>query len=216
MKTVIFSMLMLVSAVTVHAQTTSESTSQTTPQGQWTVHKQYDENGNLIAKDSTYTYSSVNGKVVSPEEADSLLQDIRKRLPAQFASADFFDQLDGDTMSEFLSGFDTDLFNGLLNNFNAGKFDELLQGFDMKSFDDIFEDFDPEEWSDFMKNFNWELMDTSSLQKLLKDEDWDKLIENHREEIQDLRNGHKKLPENKSEKLKEAESQSEDIQYQKI
>lgn len=206
-------MLILVSAVTVHAQTQAESTSQTTPQGQWTVHKQYDEKGNLISKDSTYTYSSINGKAVSPQEADSLWQDIRKRLPDQFASSGFFDQIDSETMSEFLNGFDSDLINGLLNDFNSGHFDDLLQGFNLE---EMLEDFDQEEWSGFMKDFDFESFDASSLQDLLKDEDLQKLMEKHQTEIEKFMKKKDDFSENSTESKKKENKNTSDIQIQKI
>src|SRR5699024_7593148 len=62
-----------------------------TPQGNWTVHKKYDAQGNLIAKDSTYSYSwsSVNSKKVPPKKAQQLLQEMRQHMQS-FSQADFF------------------------------------------------------------------------------------------------------------------------------
>ncbi len=81
MKRVAFlSLLALVfTACHAHAQQQSKSGKETTithktPQGNWTVHKKYDQNGNLIEKDSvySYSYSSVNGKPVPQNQLDSL------------------------------------------------------------------------------------------------------------------------------------------------
>jgi len=97
----------------------SETTiSQKTPKGNWEVHKKFDENGNLIAKDSIYTYSwsSKNGTPISMAKADSLFQ----RLHSQFQSS--FGMMD------FPRGFDVDsLQNSFFNHNFSGNFDEIRQ-----------------------------------------------------------------------------------------
>src|SRR5699024_599604 len=63
-----------------HSQTTTKET----PKGSWTVHKEYDEEGNLIASDSTYTYSwsSRNGEEIPAKKLDSILQEMRSHFPS--------------------------------------------------------------------------------------------------------------------------------------
>ncbi|GGZ52406.1 hypothetical protein [Mesonia mobilis] len=76
------------------------------PQGNWEVHKEFDEHGNLIRKDSTYSYSwsSVNGRQVNPQEMDSLMANARKMMQAHmqnFNSTGFensFDDFFGESM----------------------------------------------------------------------------------------------------------------------
>lgn len=52
------------------------------PQGSWKVNRDYDENGNLISYDSTYTYSysSVNGDTISSENMDEIISQFRQYL----------------------------------------------------------------------------------------------------------------------------------------
>lgn len=82
-----------------------------TPQGNWTVHKKYDAQGNLIAKDSTYSYSwsSINGKEVPPQKAQQLLQQMKQHMQ-RFSQADFFNHMPNiDSLQQAFfgnSGFD--------------------------------------------------------------------------------------------------------------
>lgn len=49
--------------------------SEKTPNGNWQVHKEYDEQGNLVSMDSIYSYSRYsNGMQLEPQERDSLMQ----------------------------------------------------------------------------------------------------------------------------------------------
>lgn len=133
----------------------SESiTSESNPKGSWTVTKSYNKEGNLIAKDSTYSYSSFNGKQISREEADSLLNDIQKNLPTDFASSDFFNQIDSTSGQE------------LFSKFNSKSFDELFENFNVDSFQGIFEEIDKESMRDWMRDF--EVGDDSFIDEFMK------------------------------------------------
>lgn len=68
-----------------------KSKSVKTPKDNWTVHKRYDKNGNLIEKDSvySYSYSSANGKQVPQAKMDSLLQGLHNRVHMNFGSMNF-------------------------------------------------------------------------------------------------------------------------------
>ncbi len=81
------------------------------PQGNWEVHKEFDEHGNLIRKDSTYSYSwsSVNGQQVNPQEMDSLMANARKMMQAHMQSFN---------MSGFESSFDDDFFGESMMSMN--------------------------------------------------------------------------------------------------
>lgn len=68
-----------------------DSLSEKFPEGSWTVNKEFDEDGNLIRMDSTYTYSwSSDGKALSSEEMDSLMTDFRKYFDLNFGSRQSF------------------------------------------------------------------------------------------------------------------------------
>ena len=65
------------------------------PKESWKVDKEFDEDGNLIRLDSTYTWSfSSDGKEVSPETIDSLMDNFRLRLNSDYPSM-FNDDLFG-------------------------------------------------------------------------------------------------------------------------
>ncbi len=102
MQKLLFLGLLLFSFTACHSQEqqskngSKTSITQQTPHGSWTVHKRFDANGNLISKDSTYTYSysSINGQPVSPEKMDSIQQLMRQQMQAHFGN-----------MPNFASGF---------------------------------------------------------------------------------------------------------------
>lgn len=57
------------------------------PKESWKVDKEFDEDGNLIRLDSTYTWSfSSDGKEISPETVDSLMDSFRLRLNSNYPS----------------------------------------------------------------------------------------------------------------------------------
>lgn len=69
-----------------HAQPDSQTTGaeQNQPQENWTVHKRYDEKGNLIGYDSTYVWSYSNKGKVQSIAADSVLDAFRRQFNKQF------------------------------------------------------------------------------------------------------------------------------------
>ncbi len=64
---------------------------QNAPRGTWKVHKEVDENGNLVRYDSIYTYSygNMNGKEIPPQKLDSAMASFQKymhqRMPQSFS-----------------------------------------------------------------------------------------------------------------------------------
>lgn len=50
------------------------------PKGNWTVNKEYDENGNIIKYDSiySYSYSSGNGDTLAIKDVDSVIRSFQK------------------------------------------------------------------------------------------------------------------------------------------
>lgn len=97
MQKLIFLSLVLFSVTACQAQDkqpqnrTETTVKQHTPQGNWTVHKRYDQNGNLIAMDSTYTYSysSINGQPATSAQMDSLRQLMQQHFGTAFAMPNF-------------------------------------------------------------------------------------------------------------------------------
>lgn len=86
----------------------------TSPNGNWEVHKEFDENGNLVRKDSTYSYSwsSVNGKQVNPQEMDSLMVNARKMMQAHMQNFSSFG---------FNSSFENDFFGESMMSMNPSE-----------------------------------------------------------------------------------------------
>ena len=84
------------------------------PQGNWEVHKEFDEHGNLIRKDSTYSYSwsSVNGKQANPQEIDSLMANARKMMQSHMQNFGNFG---------FESSFDDNFFGESMLNMNPSE-----------------------------------------------------------------------------------------------
>jgi hypothetical protein len=96
MKKLLFLLPILVMTVGCNAQhkqnekqenQTTETRQDNKPQVSWKVNKKYDDKGNLIGYDSTYTwtYSSKGGKVHNVQ-ADSVMAAFRKQFNAQFPS----------------------------------------------------------------------------------------------------------------------------------
>jgi hypothetical protein len=70
-----------------------------TPKGNWKVHKEFDDDGNLISYDSTYTWSSNRGlEQMTDKDRDSVLQAMQSRFYQHFSG---FDLNDGDQMDLF-------------------------------------------------------------------------------------------------------------------
>lgn len=71
------------------------------PEVNWKVNKRYDDNGNLISYDSTYTWSYSNKGNVMQVDADSVLTAFRKQfnveLPSVF-SRNFGNSIWGDSL----------------------------------------------------------------------------------------------------------------------
>ena len=68
-------------------QSSGTDTAQDKPQVSWKVNKKYDEKGNLVGYDSTYTwsYSSKGGKM-QPVAMDSIMTQFRKHFDTEFPS----------------------------------------------------------------------------------------------------------------------------------
>ena len=91
----------------------------TSPNGNWEVHKEFDEHGNLIKKDSTYSYSwsSVNGEQVNPKEMDSLMANAQKMMQAHMQNFSSFG---------FDSSFEDDFFGESMMNMNPSEMREKM------------------------------------------------------------------------------------------
>lgn len=89
------------------AHKNSKTTTEKSPHENWTVHENYDENGNLISRDSTYSYSyaAVNGQEIPAEKMDSLFNQMHSQ----------FSNIHGMDLQDFMQ------------NFKGMDFDELLQ-----------------------------------------------------------------------------------------
>lgn len=93
------------------------------PKESWNVDKEFDEDGNLIRLDSTYTWSfSSNGKEISPETMDSLMDTFRLRLD-----------------SDYLSMFNDDLF-GFFTHDSIGANSFFQEDFFMKNWQNRMEE----------------------------------------------------------------------------
>ncbi|MGS2739926.1 hypothetical protein [Sinomicrobium sp. M5D2P17] len=122
MRPFIFLCTVLFAMVSCSGQETSKSnnsdlynkeqakTSDPKPQESWKVNKEVDENGNVIHMDSTYTWSfSSDGKELSPETMDSLMNHFRQNFGAGIPDAfgeDFFNSFPSDSI--FLHPFSND------------------------------------------------------------------------------------------------------------
>lgn len=108
MRPFVFLFTVLFALVSCNGQETSENqnkaqakTETPQPKERWKVDKEMDENGNIIRMDSTYTWSySSNGRDISPETMDSLMNHFREKfrsgLPPAF-NEDFFDSFTSDS-----------------------------------------------------------------------------------------------------------------------
>lgn len=101
------------------------------PKGSWKVNRDYDENGNLISYDSTYTYSysSVDGDTISAADMDELMSHFQQFLgqngmndQSAFMQSFFNDSIPGN--SHFFHG---DLF---ADHFNSESFQRQIREMD--------------------------------------------------------------------------------------
>lgn len=128
MKKVVFLLLVAVGSIGCKAQQKndnqqhikSEAVAQTKPAENWKVNKKYDDKGNLIGYDSTYTWSySSNGELPSAE-ADSLFSAFHKRFglgSSPFFRKGFMQSPFSDSLSTDEFGFPDKFFNGWNNQF---------------------------------------------------------------------------------------------------
>src|SRR5690554_1554768 len=106
MRTLIFTVAVALSLQSCHGQEKSEKNQEVDglskaeqvdqePKGSWKVHRELDEHGNLIRFDSVYTYSygTINGQELAPNDMDSAIAEFRKymeaRIPEGFPDNDF-------------------------------------------------------------------------------------------------------------------------------
>ena len=89
------------------------------PKESWSVDREFDEDGNLIKLDSTYSWSfSSDGKEISSKTVDSLMNSFRSRFDSDFPSKinkNFFDFFAQDSFGE-KSFLQDDFF---MNNWNS-------------------------------------------------------------------------------------------------
>lgn len=97
-------MLFFIGLTACQAQDKASKTTTQKPKGKWQVHREYDEQGNLIKYDSVYVWSSTNLKdFPKNQNLDSLLQSYKTFLN----NSDFFQK-----QPDFSSFENTDsLFN---------------------------------------------------------------------------------------------------------
>jgi hypothetical protein len=73
---------------------TAIQTEQNSPHSSWKVNKKYDDKGNLIRYDSTYTWTYSSGGKSQQVDADSVMASFRKEFNLEFPS--FFNKSFGD------------------------------------------------------------------------------------------------------------------------
>ncbi len=189
--------LLIISAIffVVSAQVSGqEKSKKDSPDEQTIVNKEYDENGNLIAYDSTYIHQW---------SSDSSFQ-------SPFLSDDIFAEKDFPDMNDFFEGFFGD---SAMQNFsfpNAGRFpsfddEELLKLFGHSFTDSLFiNKFSLDNDSSFNFNRNFEFPNIDELRERIKEqfknqyfqstefknqeqkEQWEKLMQKHQMEIEEL------------------------------
>ena len=100
MKKTFLAALLMVTITGCHAQegrskkdlsSPQDTTTQNKPQSSWKVNKRYDDNGNLVGYDSTYSWSySGKGIAINDVETESMFNAFTKQLDDGFPS--FFGQ----------------------------------------------------------------------------------------------------------------------------
>ncbi len=99
-----------------------DTTTQNKPQASWKVNKRYDDNGNLVGYDSTYSWSySSKGAVTNDAETDSIMNAFGKQF--------------GDFPSFFTQRFGTDVWNDSLFYNELTSPGELMQTWGNTNFD---------------------------------------------------------------------------------
>jgi|GEM_PF-6615072 len=141
MKKVILLISILFFSWNFSAQEREEIFSESGPEGSWTVTKKYDAQGNLIAKDSIYSFSSFNEEQISPEEAEKLWKEFSQNSDFSF----FFEEIDLEDLKKRVREFDKDFFEDMFGNFDMENFQhdfnlpkdlqEWLNDFDLGTFD---------------------------------------------------------------------------------
>ncbi|HMB63583.1 MAG TPA: hypothetical protein VKN36_10955 [Eudoraea sp.] len=91
MKKVILVLWIAIGAMSCNAQEHKEADKQTaeTPEGTWSVNKEFDESGNMIRYDSIYSWSSSDDLAgMKTRDRDSLLQSFQSKFYRHFSAAD--------------------------------------------------------------------------------------------------------------------------------
>lgn len=179
MKKLVFLSLLSFLTYSLQAQesaTRKQAQPETPQQGSWTVNKEYDESGKLIAVDSTYSYHAINGKPVSKEEADSLLQHFKKQLPSGFTESSALQHINSKSIQELMQHFDSEDLDSFFEDFEADSLNSLLsdEG-NNEALRDMIKNIDSDLYKDFFQGSPSDLQD--EIQELLKD---------HRDEINEL------------------------------
>ncbi len=112
-------------------QKNEKTTTSKSPNENWTVHEQYDDDGNLISRDSTYSYSysSINGQEVPPEKIDSLLSQIGGHFNGKNMQ-DLMQGFNGMNMDDFMQNFGDMSLNDFMQGFQGMDLNDFMQGFD--------------------------------------------------------------------------------------
>lgn len=175
-----------------------EKSTEDLPKGSWTVNKQYDEEGNLIAVDSTYSYSSYNGEVISKSEADSIIDNLKKDLPSEFVNSDLLEDFDLAAHQDIFDQIDFHAVENFLGSVESEKLEELFDEIDFDELNDLIENFDI---NSFDHSFIKEFIDT-------QDEEMQDLIQKYMKDFQlDFNQGSKKS--SKKEEKPKAENPQE-------
>lgn len=143
-------------------QKNEKTTTTQSPNGDWTVHEEYDDDGNLISRDSTYSYSysSINGQKVSPEEMDSLFSQLHGHFNGK-TMQDMMQGLNGMDMDDFMQNFGDMSLNELMEGFGGMDLSELMQDFDENFFADstFFNDEENEDREKDSSSFHQKMME---------------------------------------------------------
>ncbi len=103
----------------------------TKPKGSWKVNREYDENGNLVGYDSTYTYSynSVDGDTISSENMDEVITHFQQFLNQNGMSdqSALMQSFFNDSIPENAHFFHGDLFS---NHFKSGSIPQQIREMD--------------------------------------------------------------------------------------
>lgn len=136
MRTLFFSAILFGFGVTGFAQQThSKTTTKNNPNESWTIHEEYDDQGNLISRDSTYTshYSFSYGDGDFKEaDLDSIVRHMRSQ---------FKENLGEMNLDKLLDQLGSDHFSGsFFNDDQEDHFDDVFKQF-IQSMNDFQEQF---------------------------------------------------------------------------